>query len=77
MGRENGLKWKGKIEYIRKGKRDEVGREKSNKVERENEMKWKGKMGSSGMGIWDTIGRANIDELEKMLIYEKEKKKIG
>ncbi len=46
-------------------------------MERENEMKWKGKMGSSGMGIWDTIGRANIDELEKMLIYEKEKKKIG
>ena len=46
-------------------------------MERKNEMKWKGKMGSSGMGIWDTIGRANIDELEKMLIYEKEKKKIG
>jgi len=32
---KNGLKWKGNIEYIRKGKRDEVGREKG--------IKWKGK----------------------------------
>ena len=35
MGRENEMKWEGKMELSGKGKRDEVGRE--------NEMKWKEK----------------------------------
>ena len=41
MERENGIKWEGKMEYIRKENRDEV--------RRENGIKWKGKMGLSGM----------------------------
>ena len=41
MGRGNEMKWKGKMEYIRKENRDEV--------RRDNGIKWKGKMGLSGM----------------------------
>ena len=45
MGWENGIKWEGKMEYIRKENRDEVGRENGKKVERENGIKWDVKMG--------------------------------